>query len=255
MAATVQKVEDELRQKPNDPELLYIYGRGKEVEGDREVALKAFQAAAAINPLVFPDLKDRIRSLSGLPPEKPGDGQSGKTASTGTTGSGKENLASGKPAAPPTDPQKNQADYQAIEGKIGANDIDGAQNLALALVDKDPGDAKGWLLLGRTHEKKNELEQASVAYRQSASLKNPEAKIALSQIGISRVQPQFKEADEAIRKGDWVAASASLKDAETLAPYLPVVHRRLAEALKQLGDSKEAQREAKRADELDKDTQ
>ena len=258
-ADTVQKVEDELRRAPNDAELLYIYGRGKEVEGEPDIALKAYQAAASVNPLVFPDLKERIRSLSGAPPEKTSEAQPGKPAvASSTTGNsgGKDRAPDGKTtSAPQVDPSKNLADYQAIESKIGSNDIDGAQNLALALVDKDPRDARGWFLLGRTHEKKNDLDQASVAYRQSAYLKNPEAKVALAQVDISRVQPQLKQADEAVRKGNWVDAAASLKDAETLAPNLPVVHRRLAEALKQMGDSKEAQREAKRADELDKDNQ
>lgn len=260
MAATVQKVEDELRKAPNDAELLYIYGRGKEVEGEPDIAMKAYQAAASINPLVFPDLKERLRSLSGQgpPPDKGSEVRPSSSAATATgkegPGQGKETGPPGKANPPVEQPPKNLGDYQAIESKIGGNDIDGAQNLALALVEKDPHDARGWFLLGRTHEKKNDLDQASVAYRQAAYLKYPEANVALSQVDISRVQPQLKEADEAIRKGNSVGAAASLKDAETLAPNLPIVHRRLAEVLKQLGDSKEAQREAKRADELEKDT-
>ncbi len=62
----------------------------------------------------------------------------------------------------------------------------------------------------------------------------------------------LKEAEVASKKGDWVVAAANLKDAVTLAPNLVIVHRKLAEALKQLGDAKESQRESKKADELEK---
>jgi tetratricopeptide (TPR) repeat protein len=259
VAGTVQKVEDELRKSPNDAELLYIYGRGKEVMGEPDTALKAYQMAASINAFVYPDLKERIRSLSGqgsAPPEKGGEAPPSKVATAQGTQKtpGKETVGPEKTGQPAVDPVKNLSDYSAIENKFRSNDIDGAQSLALALVEKDPHDAKGWLFLGRTHEKKGDMDQASVAYRQAAYLKDPEAKDALRQVDISRVQPMLKEADEAIKKGNWVQAAASLKDAITLAPNLSIVHRRLSEVLKQLGDTKEAQREAKRADELEKDT-
>ena len=41
LASTVQKIEDALKQTPDDPELLYIYGRGKEAQGETEQALRA----------------------------------------------------------------------------------------------------------------------------------------------------------------------------------------------------------------------
>lgn len=259
LASTVQKVEDELRRTPNDAELLYIYGRGKEAQGEPEMALRVYQTAAAVNANVFPDMKERIRSLSGgSPPPPKGDGTAPKVATTkGAAAPPSTQTGTGtNPATPEKgagDQAKNMADYASIEGKLRTNDIDGAQTLALALVEKDPRDAKGWLFLGRTHEKKNDLDQASVAYRQAAYLKDPEAKTALAQVDSSRVQPMLKEADEHTKKSDWVRASASLKDAVTIAPNLSIVHRRLSEVLKQLGDTKEAQREAKRADDLDKD--
>jgi tetratricopeptide (TPR) repeat protein len=257
LAATVQRVEDELRKTPNDAELLYIYARGKEVQGEPDIALKAYQMAAASNALVYPDLKERIRSLSGQggsPPEKGAAGESKSAVANGKEGEAAKASTASTNAGGAVDPSKNVSDYAAIESKMRTNDIDGAQNLTLALVEKDPHDAKGWLLLGRTHEKKGDLDQASVAYRQAAYLKDPEAKTALAQVDSSRVAPMFKEADDAIAKDNWVAAAASLKDAMTLAPNLAIVHRRLSEALKHLGDTKEAEREAKRADDLEKDT-
>ncbi len=84
-------------------------------------------------------------------------------------------------------------------------------------------------------------------------MKDPEAKTALAQVDSSRVQPQMKEADDAAKQNNWVRAAACLKDAVTIAPNLSIVHRKLAEALNKLGDSKEAQRETKRADDLDKE--
>jgi tetratricopeptide (TPR) repeat protein len=290
LAATVQKVEDNLRQTPNDPELLYIYGRGKEAQGEPDQALKAYQAASAINPFIFPDLKDRIASLvgGGVAPAKALPGEPG--VSTGAPGGKTTASASGsagfQPASPssqgttpgnttagttpgsagfqpasasnagtgsPTASTNNLTDYANIESKLRTNDLEESQKLAMALVEKDPHDAHGWLLLGRIQEKKNDLDQASVSYRQAAYLKDPEAKTALAQVDSSRVQPLMKEADEAAGQNNWVRAAASLKDAVTIAPNLSSVHRKLAEALIKLGDSKEAQRETKRADDLDKE--
>lgn len=264
VADTVQRVEDALKKTPDDPELLYIYGRGKEVEGEPEVALKSYLAAAAINPMIFPDLKERIRSLNdptsantNKADSKPAGTKEGAPPNAGTgEGTGAKSNST-KPGAKATQPDvaetKNVTEYATIESKLRSNDIDGAQTLALALVDKDPHDAKGWLLLGRTHEKKNDLDQASVAYRQAAYLKDPDAQYALAQVNSSRVAPILKEADEAAKKANWVSAAASLKDAVTIAPNLAIVHRKLSEALKQLGDTKEALREAKKADDLEKD--
>lgn len=269
LASTVQMLEDQIKDTPNDPELLYIYGRGKEGQGDREEALKAYQAAAAINPLIYPDLKDRISSLLGggtvvpentAPQNNPPIGAAvGAPASAPAPGKeGKEPTAV-PPASPNKAPAggedvlKNLTNYAEIENKMRTNDLDGAEKLASALADKDPHDGKAWLMLGRIAEKKGDLDNASVAYRQAAALKEPEAKDALSQIDSSRVQPMLKEAELAMEKGNLVMAAANLKDAATLAPNLAIVHRKLAAVLKQLGDAKAAQKEAKKADDLEKE--
>jgi tetratricopeptide (TPR) repeat protein len=265
LASTVQKIEDALKQTPNDPELLYIYGRGKEVQGETEQALRAYESAAAINPLIFPDLKDRINSLVN------GGHTPGQLASTATAvpTTSVSNLLGGAPlpssgsATSPigkspeinsnnNDVIKNMNTYAEIENKLRTDDLKGAEKMASDLVEKDPRNSKGWLILGRIAEKKGDLDGASVAYRQAAYLKEPEAKVALDQIDSSRVQPMLKEAEGAAKQGNWVMAAANLKDAVTLAPNLIIVHRKLAEALKQLGDTKESQRESKKADELEK---
>ncbi len=175
LAATVQKVEDQLRQTPNDPELLYIYGRGKEAQDEPAMALKAYQAAAAINPLIYPDLKDRIASLTGggvapalaLPGDKGASTTAKASSGTGAPPSAVSPALPGTAVSPravagttavasatPSAPANNLADYATIEGKLRTNDLEGAQTLALALVDKDPHDGHGWLLLGRIQEKR-----------------------------------------------------------------------------------------------------
>ncbi len=254
LAATMQKLEDSLKDTPDDAELLYIYGRGKEAQADREGALKAYEAAAAINPLIFPDLKDRIRSLiaGGSVGGAHDVGAGVSPSASGTTAPTAESKGGEVAAAKSDDVLKFLSTYAEIENKMRSNDLEGAEKIASQLVDKDPHNGKGWLMLGRIDEKKGDLDGASVAYRQAANLKEPEAKDASTQIDISRVQPMIKEAELASAKGNWVMAAANLKDAVSLAPNLAIVHRKLAAALKQLGDNKSAAKEAKRADELEK---
>jgi tetratricopeptide (TPR) repeat protein len=263
LASTMEKLENSIKETPDDPELLYIYGRGKEAQEDREGALKAYEAAAAINPLIFPDLKSRIASIIGGGASSSlagGENTSGQSVAKNASVGSKNNqgqtaaLASNSASTPPLsdDMVKNLSTYAEIENKMRSNDLDGAEKIARQLVDKDPHNGKGWLLIGRIAEKKGDLDSASVSYRQAADLKEAEAKDALNQIDSSRVQPMLKEADLASAKGNWVMAAADLKDAVSLAPNLAIVHRKLAAALKELGDNKSAAKEAKKADELEK---
>jgi len=263
LASTMEKLENSIKETPDDPELLYIYGRGKEAQEDREGALKAYEAAAAINPLIFPDLKSRIASIIGGGASSSLSSvanSSGQSAANNTSLGSKNNQGqtaalasnSASTAAISDDMLKNLSTYAEIENKMRSNDLDGAEKIARQLVDKDPHNGKGWLLLGRIAEKKGELDSASVSYRQAADLKEAEAKDALNQIDSSRVQPMLQEAELASAKGNWVMAAADLKDAISLAPNLAIVHRKLAAVLKQLGDNKSAAKEAKKADELEK---
>jgi tetratricopeptide (TPR) repeat protein len=258
LAATMQKVENSLAENPNDPELLYIYGRGKEAQQDPSSALRAYQAASAINPLIFPDLQERIRSLAGggvqaaagtpgaLPgtPGAPG-GKPGVPGPVGTVS------APGTPIAPP-EPPNNGALYADIESKISANSLDDAEKKASEIVSKTPRDAHGWFLLGKVREKQNSLEEASVAYRMANSLKDPDAKAAMTNVDVARTKPLLDQAEQLIGQNKNVEAASALKDAIQLAPALPSLHQRLAEVLRKTGDEKAAQAEDKKVENLQK---
>lgn len=255
LASTVQKTEDTLRQNPNDPELLYIYGRGKEAQGDKDTALRAYQAAVRINPLINPDLQAGIRRLTGEPPANPAS----NAASTATNNPGQpKSVTTGAVTAAvpqnvlaPEDTRDIQA-HASAEAKLRAGDLDGAEKEFSAIVDKNPKDGEAWKLLGTTQEKQGSLDAASVCYRQASYLKEPGADALLHQIDIVRTKPAIDDADKQLQQGNLVAAKASLTEAETIAPNLPIVHHRLAEVLRKLNDNKEADREDKRANELEK---
>jgi tetratricopeptide (TPR) repeat protein len=276
LASSIQKMENSLTENPNDPELLYIYARGKEAQQDPADALKSYQAAAQINPYIFPDLQERIRSLSGgaaLPAANsaqgiksaPNTASSPASSSAGAvasiSGTDKSNLpanakeegslagVSETPAAMP--PVDMGAAYSEIETKLNTNLLDEAEKKASEIVEKNPRDGHAWLLLGKVREKKNDLDSASVAYRMASSLKEPGAKDMLSATELARVKPQLDQADKLMEQNKTIEAEACLKDAVTLAPGLPIVHRKLAEVLNKLGDTKNASAEQKKADSLE----
>lgn len=238
LAGTLQKVQEAINKSPNDAELWYIYGRGKEAQQDTGAAMEAYQRAAAINPHVNPDLPAGIKRLGGASPE---------TAPT-------KLAAAATKAAPAKQDEtaKLLAVFAEIEKKVRDGQVDEAQKQLLQMVEKDAKVARAWYLLGVTHEKKGDLDQAGVAYRQASYLKDPDAEAALRQINTSRVQPMLEEGDRAAKENNWVKAASSYREAVSIAPNLPLVHRKLAEALRQLGDTKEAERELKKAAELDK---
>lgn len=238
LANTMQKIDASLQKNPSDPELLYLYGRGKEAQGDKEAALTSYKKAAAINAYVNPDLQQGISRLGGGPaPEA--------TPSKTATAPAAETNAKEEKA-------KNLLQYADIEKKMLAGDVDSAQQQLLELVQKDSKDGRAWLLLGNIHEKKGDLDQAIVEYRQASLLKEKDADSALRQINTARVQPMMQEAEKAISEKNWVKASSSLREALSMGPELPFVHRKMAEVLKQLGDNKEADKELKKAAELEK---
>lgn len=253
LAGTLSKVEDTLKQNNDDAEMLYIYGRGKEAQGDKDTAMRAYRAAAAKNPLIVPDLQQGISRLGGGPAPAIAGGAPG----TVPTGSG--TAATGMPAGAPVVPAAPAAAalsptrFAAIEGKIRSNDTDGALKDLMEATDKNPSDGRAWLLLGRTYEKKGDLDQASATYRQAFNLKDPEAKDALRQVDTSRIQKLKEEAEKQEAAGNFVAAASSWKDATTIAPSLVLPHKKLAEMLIKMGDQKEADKELKKVKDLEKE--
>ncbi len=242
MAGTLQKVQDAINKNPNDAELWYVYGRGKEAQQDANAAMEAYLRAANINPHVNPDLQQGMRRLGGTAPNE----VPGKTPTA---------TASAPPPAPKKDdPEqlKIQEELAKIQNKMTGGDMDNAQIALLAMVEKNPKIGKAWYLLGVTHERKLDLDQAVVAYRQASYLNEPEADPALRQINTLRVQPMLDEGDKAAKEGNWVKAASSYREASSIAANLAIVHRKLSEALRNLGDNKEADRERRKADDLER---
>ncbi|MCB9468603.1 MAG: tetratricopeptide repeat protein [Candidatus Obscuribacterales bacterium] len=249
---TVMKVQALLEKRPDDPFLLYVFGKGKEELKDSDTALIAYKKAYLINPFVHPDLAQGLERLTGSNPSegeldaKDGDAEvAGTGGNKGGTGGAAAAAAKAKPK-PAIDP----AVVSSIESKIAAGDLKGAEVDLMALIDKDPKLGKAWLMLGSVYEQEGELTQAKVAYRTAKVLKADGAEAAFNQINSSRVKPIIDRAKEAIANKEWVKAAASLREAIRLAPELPEAHRLLGDVLDQLGDKEEAKKERDKANEL-----
>ncbi len=270
---SVLKIEKELEKRPDDAELLYIYGRGEEALKNNDLAIRAYEKARSINPHVNPDLMQGLNRLTGAPVEvaskpglgaqgavggKPGQpgtpGQAGQPAAQGAGGAAGQKVAEA-PKVDPNAPEPSlvgEAAYAAIEAKISQGDKDGAKAELTAIIDKYPKEGRAYLLLGSIQEAQGETASATVNYRMANSFKAVGAADALRQIDITRVNGLMISAKESISKGDSVSAASTLKQVIRLAPELPEPHKLLGEALDKMGDKKEAERERKKADELQK---
>lgn len=244
---TVMKVQALLEKRPDDPFLLYVYGKGKEELKDNDTALIAYKKAYLINPFAHPDLAEGIERITGSnPTEGPLDTKAGDAEVGGTGGSKKAD------AKPKPKPSVDPALVQAIEAKIASGDFKGAQVDLMALIDKDPKLGKAWLMLGSVYEQQGELTQAKVAYRTAKVLKEPGAESAFKQINSSRIKPYVDRAKKQISEKEFVKAAASLREAIRLAPELPEAHGLLADVLDNLGDKEEAKKERDKSNELTK---
>lgn len=255
VAESMQKIEDQLRTNPGDAELLYIYGRGKETLGDFPGAIAAYQRAMQINPNVHPQLQPRLNALMGGG-GKPGvAGQPGSPGKPGTPGAtGGPAGASGTPGTPaaPVVPPKPTVNYSEGESKLASGDADGAIKFFETIVDKTPTDGHAWLMLGKAQEKKGDLDGASVSYRQANYSKEPGAQAALDVVNASRTQPAMKEYEKQLAAKNYVGAASSLRDAIDVAPNNADLHRKLADVLRQSGDTKEAEKEIHKAEAIEK---
>lgn len=248
---TIAVAEDNLKKNPNDALWLYIWGMAKEKQGDRESAMKAYNKALSINP-ALPKLKEHMGLVETA---KPAAGSGAGGAAGAAPGAGA--LASAAPATPaaPVVPLISAKDLEMMAGaqsKFRAGDLDGALKDCEDMVNKNVQNGEAWLLQGRVQEKKGLLDDASVSYRQAAYLKVAGADDASRQVDSSRIAKPMSEADRQIQSGDLVGASATLKEVVSLAPNLAGPHRKLADVLEKLGDTKEAERERKKATELEK---
>jgi Flp pilus assembly protein TadD len=155
-------------------------------------------------------------------------------------------------AAVPDDTAKNLMKYGEIESKIRGGDLDAATKDLMSIVEKNAKEGHAWLLLGNVYEKQGNADQAAVAYRQASYLKEKDADSALRQIDSSRAAPLIEEYEKYIKEDNPVKAAAALRQAASIAPNLSSIHRKLADVLRKLGDNKEADKELKKAAELDK---
>lgn len=262
-----QKAEDSLKQNNEDPEMLFIYGKALERTGDTARAVQAYKAAYQRNPYVHPDLGPTLNRLTGQPiasadPNKPAPpvmanagAQAATGAAPGAAGApgGTQAPAGGTAAGAPAAPVKDPTRFAKAQSLMRSGDLEGAQKELDDLTMKDPRDGKAWYMLGTLLQKKDDLDGASACYRQAFNLGDKEAKGAMRLVDTQRVQDLKKEAEKKQGEKNWVAAASSWREAATLAPYLSFVHRNLAVCLKEMGDAPGAEKEQKKADELDKE--
>jgi predicted Zn-dependent protease len=102
-------------------------------------------------------------------------------------------------------------------------------------------------------EKKNDLDEAAVCYRQASGLKIKEADAALKRINDVRVKPMIDQADELLKKNDAGGAEEILKEATNMSPHDPALWRKLADVSKKAGDEKGAERATKKAEDAAKE--
>ena len=251
LSGTLEKVQASLRQNPNDAELIYIFGRGKEALGDKSSALKAYQIAYKINPYVNPDLVSGLKRLGDN--VDPARGNSDSSLNNAGSGLG------GKPQS--TDSAVNSGnnnsvqstqDLAQVETKIRSNDFVNAKTQLNSILEKNPTNGKAWYLLGLCNEKQGNLDEAASAYRTASNFKEPNADSSLKQLDIVRIKPLLDQVEAAKKQGNWIEVSSTLREAIILAPNMPMLHEKLAEALTQLGDTQEAAKEKSKALKLEK---
>ncbi len=258
LSTTIEKVSASLQQNPRDAELLYIYGRGKEALSDRNNALRAYQTAYQINPYANGDLIPALKRLGeNINTTDNSNGHTDNNSNTITNqnmASANNNNNNSKPnnSQNSTNNVESMQELAQVESKIRSNDFANAKTQLTNLLEKNPTNGKAWYLLGLCNEKQGLLDEAASAYRSAANFKEPNAESSLKQLDICRVKPLLDQAETAKQQGNWIEVSSTLREAIILAPSMPLLHEKLAEALNNLGDTKEANVESAKAKKLEK---
>lgn len=255
---TIQKIEAGLKKTPKDAFLWYLLGRGQEQLGNNDAALEAYGRAYEINQYIDKGLADGLKRLGsplqvkssdqlGIPIEGTQTSKQPKAGGTGTPAG----TTTQAPVAP-VQPKINPLVYVQAEQQIDSGGTEQAKAALMAIVEKNPTEGQAWFLLGRACEKEKNIEQAAAFYRQAINLKYPGADSALRGIDILRVQPLLDQVEKALQENDPIRAASTIREAINMAPNLALVHRKYSDVLRKLGDTKEADKEAAKAQDLEK---
>jgi len=261
---SLTKVQKFLETDPDNAKWWYILGRLKQHLHDNDGAMEAYRHSEKINPLCDPDLEMQIKVLGGAPdsPYVAQPGTTGAPSAGGAAGSGSSAIAStgggnaGNPAGSAPTPARagfdarNLQAYSQVEQMMSSNPS-AALDIVNKLLDKNPADGHAWLLKGDLLRKLGQLDDAAVALRTADGFKEADAEDALNTVNTIRVQPNLQQADQFIQAQDWTRAADQLQDAEIKAPEMPAIHRKLAEVLRHMNDDKGAEREDKKAKDLE----
>jgi tetratricopeptide (TPR) repeat protein len=264
VADSITKVTKFLESEPANPQLWYILGRLKEHQLDTTGAMDAYRRAEKYNALVDPDLKQAITRLGGqiqsplLLSQGGGMTSGGVNPNNPVPGAGSSGGAS--PASTPMQPPppaapvvnvKNLETYSKIERNM-SSDPDTALDLIDKLLAENAQDGKAYFYQGSIYEKKGDLDHAAMSYRMADGLKEGDAASALRRVNTIRIQDNLKRAEEYIQQSNNVKASEELNEAIIKAPTLPILHTKLADVLRKMGDTKGADKELEKARNLEK---
>lgn len=262
---SLTKVQKFLETDPENPRWLYVLGRLKQRVHDNDGAMEAYRRAEKINPLIDPDLETEIKVLGGVPQTPYLQQNQIATAATGSSAMGAPQAAANGGSAPPGAPRgagtsrapaapsvypADDALYRHVEQIATTHPNDALDELKKHL-DNFPLDGKAYLLKGELEQKTGDFEDAAVDFRMADGLKQPEAKEFLEQVNTIRVQDNIKQADDLTKQGNVTDAVQQLQDAIIKAPDLAFLHSKLAPLLRQMHDDKGAEREEKKAKELE----
>src|SRR5208283_2891956 len=114
---------------------------------------------------------------------------------------------------------KSTAAYANIDSLIKTSQLDPAAKACDDVLNATPADGQAWYLKGLVMEKKADLDEASVCFRQASGLKIKEADDALKRINDLRITPLLPQADAFITKGDFAGAAEIMREVTSLSSH------------------------------------